>query len=70
MVGWQMNINGENIQNINYVFETIIWSKGSDESGRKHMIWQEQAGKFDRRRDSRFYAPTQSQIDIIGSKAK
>ena len=67
IVGWQMTVKGENIQNINYVFETIVWSKGTDQSGRKHMIWQEQAGKFDRKRDSRFYAPSQKQIDICCS---
>ena len=70
MVGWQMKVNGENIQNINYVFETIVWSKGRDIEGRKHMIWQEQAGKFDRKRDSRFYAPSDEQLAIVGSKAE
>lgn len=70
IVGWQMLVGVENIQNINYVFETIMWTKGKDESGRKHMIWQEQAGKFDRRRDSRFYAPSDDQLAIIGSKAE
>jgi hypothetical protein len=65
-----MTIQGENIQNINYIFETIMWTKGKDEKGRKHMIWQEQAGKFDRRRDSRFYAPSDAQLAIVGSKPK
>ncbi len=62
-----MKVGGENIQNINYVFETIVWTKGTDQGARKHMIWQEQAGKFDRKRDSRFYAPSQAQIDICCS---
>ncbi len=70
MVGWQMNVKGENVQSINYIFETVMWTQGRDEKARKHMIWQEQAGKFDRKRDSRFYAPSDKQIAIIGSNPK
>jgi hypothetical protein len=70
LMGWQMNVNGENVQNMNYVFETIMWTNGHDPDGRKHMIWQEQAGKFDRKRDSRFYSPSAEQLAIVGSKAK
>lgn len=73
LVGWQMKIGNENIQNVNYVFETIIVSwKGKPEKSEKierHIHWIESAGKFDRNRDNRFYEPTAKQLSIIGSKA-
>lgn len=66
MVGWQMKVNGENIQCITYVMETVIWQGPSGEV-RKHLLWSEQAGKFDRKRDSHFSAPSQEQIDMACS---
>ena len=77
IVGWQMNVRGENIQSISYVFETI---------GRKIMVedpadpekqveierdvyWIESAGKFDQNRNSWFKSPTDDQLGTIGSKA-
>lgn len=67
MVGWQMKVNGENIQNINYVFETIIVNTA--QKTETHVHWIEQAGKYDRKRDSRFYEPSAEQLAIAGSKA-
>ena len=73
LVGWQMKVGGENIQQIHYVFETVIVSwKGEpkkSEKIEKHIHWIESAGKFDRNRDGRFYEPTSKQLKIIGSKS-
>ena len=80
ILGWQMNVNGKNVQSINYVFETI---------GRKQMIldparpkdknakievireycWIESAGKFDTKRSSWFKSPSEEQLSTLGSKA-
>ena len=75
IVGWQMNVNGENVQSINHVFETIIVSfedievEGQKIRTRKekHLHWIESAGKFDTKRDSHFKPPTEKQLKIIGS---
>jgi hypothetical protein len=76
LVGWQMKVGKENIQNINYVFETIIVKFEDATAGdgtlykrqvEKHLHWIETAGKFDRTRESRFYEPTAKQLSIIGS---
>jgi len=71
LVGWQMKVGGENIQCINYVFETVIVSHETHGDKRvevqKHMHWIEQAGKYDRERDSRFFEPSAKQLSIIGS---
>lgn len=73
LVGWQMKVGGENIQQIHYVFETIIHSWAGEpqksERIRKHIHWIESAGKFDRQRDSRFYKPNDVQLGMVGSKA-
>ncbi|HEC65438.1 MAG TPA: hypothetical protein ENI23_09095 [bacterium] len=62
IVGWQMNVKGENIQSISYVFETIGRKEGD-------VCWIETAGKFDQSRNSWFKSPTEEQLGIIGSKA-
>jgi len=75
LVGWQMNVNGENIQSICHVFETIIVSfEDVEENGVKrrrkierHLHWIEMAGKFDPKRDSHFKAPSEEQLKIVGS---
>ena len=72
LVGWQMNVGGENIQSIMLVFETIIVSwKGKPQESEKierHFHWIENIGKWDRKRDTRFYSPSEKQLKIIGSK--
>ncbi len=65
IVGWQMNVNGENVQSICHVFETIIVD--SKAQTQKHLHWIEMAGKFDTKRDSHFKAPSEKQLKIIGS---
>jgi len=75
IVGWQMNVNGENVQSICHVFETIIVSfEDVEENGVKrrrkierHLHWIEMAGKFNPKRDSHFKAPSEEQLKIIGS---
>lgn len=71
IVGWQMNVNGENVQSLMMVFETIIVSwKGEPQKSEKierHLHWIENIGKYDRKRDSHFYSPSPKQLKIIGS---
>ena len=72
IVGWQMLVNGENVQSLMMVFETIIvsWKGEPQKSERieKHIAWIENIGKYDRKRDSHFYSPSEKQLKIIGSK--
>ena len=75
LVGWQMNVNGENIQSINYIFETIgrklIASDGKQRFEKiEDVFWVENAGKFDRTRDPMFYSPTKKQLNVVGSKVQ
>jgi len=79
ILGWQMNVNGENVQSINYVFETvgrveveeITTSTGELELKHtpKEMYWIESAGKFDQDRLSWSKEPFPEQLNVIGSKA-
>lgn len=80
ILGWQMNINGTNIQSINYIFETIGRKimiqdpeRTNDPEAKievvKDMCWIESAGKFDRARDSWFKSPSEKQLGIVGSKS-
>lgn len=73
MIGWQMKVGKENIQSISYVFETIGRQVEIEQDGKKVLIsddllWVENAGKFDRTRNSWFKAPSEKQLQIIGSK--
>lgn len=73
IIGWQMNVGGENIQSISYVFETIGRQVEIEQDGKKVLIsddllWVENAGKFDRERNSWFKAPSEDQLQMIGSK--
>jgi hypothetical protein len=78
IMGWQMKVNGENIQSINYVFETDgrvevhEFEEKDGTIGRKHipreMYWIESAGKFDRERLSWMKEPSPEQLNVIGSK--
>jgi hypothetical protein len=78
IVGWQMKVNGENIQSINYVFETNgrvevhEFEEKDGAIGQKHipreMYWIESAGKFDRSRLSWAKEPSPEQLNMIGSK--
>jgi len=78
ILGWQMNVNGKNIQVINYVFETIgrkIMIDDPANPGKrieviKEMCWIESAGKFDRARDAWFKSPSERQLAILGSAVK
>lgn len=45
ILGWHMNVKGESVQNINYVYEV------------KDKVWIESAGKWDRKRSNWFYSP-------------
>ena len=79
IIGWQMKVSGENIQNINYVFETdgrVEVMEQENAKGeverihtKKEKYWIESAGKFDRNRVSWFKEPSEKQLKIIGSKA-
>ncbi len=80
ILGWQMNVNGKNIQSINYVFETIgrtelVYDpeKPDDKSAAVQIVkdycWVEAAGPFDRARDSWFKRPSDKQFATLGSKA-
>lgn len=76
IVGWQMNVGGENIQSISYVFETngrVIEIDTGDPpvrtAIRKDLTWIENGGKFDKNRnDGWFDAPSEKQLNVIGSK--
>lgn len=76
IIGWQMNIGGENIQSIQYVFETVgrleVEIDPDDDTKRitvnRDYHWIESAGKFDRERNSWFASPGERQINMIGSK--
>lgn len=68
LVGWQMKVGNENIQNINYVFETIIVN--TKENTQKHIAWIETAGKFNPKRDSHFKSPTKEQLEMACSHPK
>ena len=80
IVGWQMKVGGENIQSISYVFETSgriieidqeVDGKVSKMAIRKDLVWIENGGKFDRKRnDGWFVAPSEKQLNVIGSKIK
>lgn len=78
VVGWQMNVNGKNIQAINYVFETIgrkiMIEDHTHPEGKREVIeemcWIESAGRFDKTRDSWFKAPSEERLKILGSKVK
>lgn len=80
IMGWQMKVNGENIQSINYVFETdgrVEVHKVEKEKGEiedvhvpREMYWIETAGKFDRKRLSWMKEPTSEQLEMIGSNPK
>ena len=78
LVGWQMNVKGENIQVVNYVFETIgrkIMIDDPANLGKRiqvihEMVWIESAGKFDRARDSWFKHPSEKQLAVVGSTVK
>jgi len=61
IIGWQMNVGGENIQSINYTFETIGREEGE-------MYWVENGGKFDNNRSTWTKSPSQEQLNVIGSK--
>ena len=65
IVGWQMKVNGENVQSICHIFETIIVD--SKARTQRHLHWIEMAGKFNPKRDSHFKAPSEEQLKIIGS---
>ncbi|KKN08729.1 hypothetical protein LCGC14_1053790 [marine sediment metagenome] len=80
IIGWQMNVNGKNVQSINYVFETVGRKEMVEDSARpgdktaaieviKDYCWIEAAGPFDRSRDSWFKRPSDKQFAILGSKA-
>ena len=77
IVGWQMKVSGENIQSLSYVFETkgrVIKVKKMVDNveiqvpQREEKIWIENAGKFDRKRNSWFQEPSPKQLKVIGSK--
>lgn len=79
ILGWQMNVNGKNIQSVNYIFETIgrkIMMQDPERSNDpeakievvKDMCWIEAAGKFDRARDSWFKSPSEVQLAMLGSR--
>jgi len=78
LVGWQMKVGNENVQVINYVFETIIVSfKEIEHNGvkaqqrvEKHLAWIETAGKFNQKRDSHFKSPTKEQLEMACSDPK
>lgn len=80
ILGWQMNVNGKNIQSINYVFETIGRkepiqdpTKPNDPKAKilisREYCWIESAGPFNRARDAWFKRPSDKQLATLGSKA-
>ncbi len=65
IVGWQMQVGNEKVQSICYVFETngrIVDKK------REEKVWIENAGPFNRERNSWFSPPNEKQLKVIGSK--
>ena len=45
ILGWHMNVKGESVQNINYIYEV------------QDKVWIESAGRWDRERNDWFYPP-------------
>jgi len=55
IIGWHMNVKGESIQNINYVYETI--GRKNKKGEKEDFHWIESAGKWDKDRNTWFYSP-------------
>src|SRR3972149_5189973 len=55
VLGWHMNVKGESVQNINYVYETI--GRVNKDGIQQDAVWIESAGGWDRQRNSWFYTP-------------